>query len=261
MDEIVVKDECELNKPEERFSAFLSYIVKIELIVKSFLKSAFLRSFLKVLGFCFVLAILLFVLILLPSILQHRIKPLSNTKQIPLIQTDSVDRSQRNQKLEKELVQLEKKILSLTPRSYYLVINSAENEFFLCKGKSVIREGKCSTGSYILLQNGDRQKWLFKTPRGEFHVQHKKRSPVWKKPDWAFIEEGLPVPALNHSSRFEYGVLGDYALSLGDGYLIHGTLYQRFLGLPVTHGCIRLNDEDLELIYRALNIGSKVYIY
>jgi len=65
----------------------------------------------------------------------------------------------------------------------------------------------------------------------------------------------------NHFTRFEYGVLGDYALSLGDGYLIHGTLYQRFLGLPVTHGCIRLNDENLELVYRSLQVGSKVYIY
>ena len=40
--------------------------------------------------------------------------------------------------------------------------------------------------------------------------------------------------------------LGDYALALGDGYLIHGTIYKRFLGMPVTHGCVRLNDEDLE---------------
>jgi len=56
-------------------------------------------------------------------------------------------------------------------------------------------------------------------------------------------------------------VLGDYALSLGDGYLIHGTLYQRLLGMPVTHGCIRLNDDDLKEVFNALSVGSKVYIY
>jgi L,D-transpeptidase ErfK/SrfK len=55
--------------------------------------------------------------------------------------------------------------------------------------------------------------------------------------------------------------LGDYALAIGDGYLIHGTIYKRFLGMPVTHGCVRLNDEDLEVIYNTLNIGSKVYIF
>ena len=102
---------------------------------------------------------------------------------------------------------------------------------------------------------------MFKTPKGEFKIRGKVTSPVWKKPDWAFVEEGLPVPSSNHHSRFESGVLGDYALNLGDGYMIHGTLYQRFLGLPVTHGCIRLNDENLELVYKSLLVGSKVYIY
>lgn len=163
--------------------------------------------------------------------------------------------------LEKDIKTLDRKLASKTPRSFYLVINSASNEFTLFKGTQPIKKDKCSTGSYILLKNGDQQQWMFKTPKGEFRIQGKTTSPVWKKPDWAFVEEGMPVPSANHHSRFEYGVLGDYALSLGHGYLIHGTLYQRFLGLPVTHGCIRLNDENLELVYKSLAIGSKVYIY
>ncbi|MCB2208781.1 MAG: L,D-transpeptidase [Bacteroidetes bacterium] len=165
------------------------------------------------------------------------------------------------QQIEFDLAKLDKKLAAKIPRSYYLVINTASNEFSLYKGTELIRQDKCSTGSYILLKNDDQQEWMFKTPKGEFKIQSKTTSPVWKKPDWAFIEEGLPVPSANHSSRFEYGVLGDYALSLGQGYLIHGTLYQRFLGLPVTHGCIRLNDDNLELISNSLSIGSKVFIY
>jgi L,D-transpeptidase YbiS len=124
-----------------------------------------------------------------------------------------------------------------------------------------LKKDICSTGSYIKLKHGDNKKWIFKTPKGEFKILNKTVDPVWKKPDWAFVEEGLKVPSANHPSRFEYGVLGDYSLSIGDGYLIHGTLYQRFLGLPVTHGCIRLNDENLELVYKSLPIGSKVYIF
>ncbi len=164
-------------------------------------------------------------------------------------------------KITKEIAVLDKKLLSKTPKSYYLIINSSSNEFYLYKGKELIKKDKCSTGSYILLKNGEQQQWMFKTPKGEFRIQGKITSPVWRKPDWAFVEEGLPVPSATHSSRFEYGVLGDYAMSLGHGYLIHGTLYQRFLGLPVTHGCIRLNDENLKLVYNALLVGSKVYIY
>lgn len=149
----------------------------------------------------------------------------------------------------------------LVPRSTYMVINSTENEFFLYKNRELIREGKCSTGSYIMLKNGDKQEWIFKTPKGMLSVKGKVTNPVWKKPDWAFVEEGLPIPSANHSSRYEYGVLGDYALSLGDGYMLHGTLYKRFIGLPVTHGCVRLGDEDLKIIFNSLSIGSKVIIY
>jgi L,D-transpeptidase ErfK/SrfK len=163
--------------------------------------------------------------------------------------------------IHRELAALDNKLNARRPKSYYLVINSAANEFSLYRGDQLICRDKCSTGSYVLLKNGEQQQWMFKTPKGEFRIQYKTLSPVWKKPDWAFVEEGLPVPSANHHSRFEYGVLGDYALSLGDGYLIHGTLYQRFLGLPVTHGCIRMNDENLELVYRSLQVGSKVYIY
>ncbi len=164
-------------------------------------------------------------------------------------------------KIKKEITLLDKKLLSKKPKSNYLVINSTSNEFKLYKGDKLVKSDKCSTGSYILLKNGENEQWMFKTPKGEFRIQGKTTSPVWKKPDWAFVEEGKPVPSSNHSSRFEYGVLGDYALSLGHGYLIHGTLYQRFLGLPVTHGCIRLNDENLELVYHSLQVGSKVYIF
>ncbi|MFT6053981.1 MAG: L,D-transpeptidase YbiS [Roseivirga sp.] len=161
----------------------------------------------------------------------------------------------------KELMVLDKKLAANIPQKNYIVINSTANEFYLYKGANLIKKDICSTGSYIKLKQGEGKKWIFKTPKGEFKILNKTVNPVWKKPDWAFVEEGLKVPSANHSSRFEYGVLGDYSLSIGDGYLLHGTLYQRFLGLPVTHGCIRLNDENLELVYKSLPIGSKVYIF
>lgn len=176
-------------------------------------------------------------------------------------QADEAELQSVRQSLTKEIKRLDRKLDSKTPKTYFLVINSASNEFALYKGRELIKKDKCSTGSYVLLKNGDDQEWLFKTPKGEFRIQGKITSPIWRKPDWAFVEEGLPVPTATHHTRYEHGVLGDYALSLGHGYLIHGTLYQRFLGLPVTHGCIRLNDENLELVYNALQVGSKVYIY
>ncbi|MBN2350287.1 MAG: L,D-transpeptidase [Bacteroidales bacterium] len=205
--------------------------------------------------------ILIIIFLLVPEWIQHWVVPVNKVKSDLAFAEDSVQFKKDKKNLEKSITQLDKKLERQIPASYYMVINSSENEFQLYKGKQLIRDGMCSTGSYILLQNGDEQKWMFKTPKGEFKIRSKTTSPIWKKPDWAFVEEGLPIPSANHHTRFEYGVLGDYALGLGQGYLIHGTLYKRFLGLPVTHGCVRMNDEDLELVYRSLNIGSKVFIY
>ena len=161
-----------------------------------------------------------------------------------------------------ENTRLERKLASFIPTQTYIVINTTDNRFLLYRNRKVMREGFVSSGSYTLLKTEDGEKeWIFRTPRGRFTIQGKTTHPVWRKPDWAFVEEGLPIPGPAHPSRYEYGVLGDYALSLGDGYLIHGTLYQRLLGMPVTHGCIRLNDDDLKEVFNALSVGSKVYIY
>lgn len=144
----------------------------------------------------------------------------------------------------------------------YLIINTSDNTFTLFNNGKLAREGICSTGSFVLLDAGDEKKWMFETPKGVLRIQGKTESPVWRKPDWAFIEEGLPVPKhANSYERYEYGVLGDYALSIGNGYMIHGTLYKRFLGMPVTHGCVRMDDPDLEKVYNTLRLGSKVYIF
>jgi hypothetical protein len=183
------------------------------------------------------------------------------TTNIPELKKDAAYKKQVSL-LDKDLQRLSRKFNAYTPGFSYIVINTTDNRFFLYTNKKLVREGFCSSGSYTLLQTAEGSKqWIFKTPKGKFWIQQKITSPLWKRPDWSFVEEGLPIPPPNDESRFEYGVLGDYAMSLGDGYLIHGTIYKRFLGMPVTHGCIRLNDDDLKTIFNTLNIGSKVYIF
>lgn len=163
--------------------------------------------------------------------------------------------------LEQKVRQSRRRLAFFTPKDPYLIVDTSGNEYFLMAGNNIIRWGICSTGSYTLLKASDKQQWIFQTPRGMFRIRSKLEAPIWRKPDWAFIEEGLPVPPPNAAERFEAGVLGEYALEIGQGYLIHGTLYKRFLGMAVTHGCVRLDDEDLHSVYTNLQIGSKVFIY
>jgi lipoprotein-anchoring transpeptidase ErfK/SrfK len=175
--------------------------------------------------------------------------------------TTNVNRAAELKSLNKTLDQLNKKVQRLTPGNAFLIINTTNNTFELYKNNEIIRQGRCSTGSFIHLEVDSTKSFTFETPKGVMTVQNKVTNPVWTKPDWAFIEEGLPVPPPGHSSRREPNVLGDYALKLGDGYMIHGTLYQRLIGSPVTHGCVRMLDDDLEAVYNALPVGSKVFIY
>jgi hypothetical protein len=156
---------------------------------------------------------------------------------------------------------LQTRLSRLVPRDYHMVINTTANTFELRKAEQVVRSGICATGSSILLKSPDKREWIFSTPRGRFTILTKLVDPVWRRPDWAFVEEGKNVPHKNSPERFERGVLGDYAMTLGQGYMIHGTLYQRFLGLPVTHGCVRMGDEDLKVVYGRLSVGSKVFIF
>ncbi len=164
--------------------------------------------------------------------------------------------------LEKDISKLQAKLDKLTPADAYIIINTSENHFYLYKGKQLIRQGLCSTGKNERLVSEERNKeYVFFTPQGVKTVKGKQKNPVWAKPNWAFIEEGLPIPPPGDPSRFESGTLGAYKLTLGDGYMIHGTIYKRFIGQSVTHGCVRLLDEDLEAVYNTLQVGSKVYIY
>jgi L,D-transpeptidase ErfK/SrfK len=168
---------------------------------------------------------------------------------------------QEIKRVEKRIAGAQQKLAALQPKDNYLIVDTSGNEIYLMNSGQVLHKGACSTGKYVLLKVSKKKEYVFKTPRGQFRVQQKQKRPVWYKPDWAFIEEALPIPPRDSSERFEAGVLGDYALALGDGYLIHGTLYKRFLGMPVTHGCVRLDDETLEIVYKGMNNSGKVFIY
>ncbi len=157
---------------------------------------------------------------------------------------------------------LSKQLSRLMPRQPVILVDTARNRLHIVHRQEVILTAIASTGSGTVLDKpGDSQgHWVFDTPRGAFTVQSKLTNPVWVKPDWAFIEEGMTVPR-NPADRVEQGVLGEYALGFGKGYFIHGTLYPRLLGQNVTHGCIRLNDPDLKRVFQLARVGTPLMIF
>jgi hypothetical protein len=71
------------------------------------------------------------------------------------------------------------------------------------------------------------------------------------------------IPPLGSPQRKIPDALGPVKLSLGDGYLIHGThrYNSESIGEAASHGCIRMRNEDVEYLSRIVEIGTPVVIY
>jgi len=178
------------------------------------------------------------------------------------IPSDPKDLKQLQGKFDKRHRQLLAALEKKRPKSAYIVIDQTQNQLLLRKDDAVLLNAKVSAGSGMVLKEtgGKERKWVFDTPRGEFRVLNRVEDPMWKKPDWAFVEEGKPIPRKD-ADRFEAGSLGEYALYFGNGFMIHGTLYERFLGRSVSHGCVRVGRDDLREVWRAAPIGTPIFIY
>ena len=71
----------------------------------------------------------------------------------------------------------------------------------------------------------------------------------------------LIVPPLGTTAREYKGVLGTHRLNLGNGYALHGTNQPSSIGRSVSHGCIRLRNEDIAKLYEIVPVGTPIYIY
>lgn len=159
---------------------------------------------------------------------------------------------------ERELSRLQCKGKVYQRHGLHIVVDTLANRLYLKDGRRVILEAVCSTGSDRQLE-GNGRSWVFRTPKGKFKILSKVRDPVWRKPDWAYLEEGEPIPE-DENLRYEKDMLGEYALGFTESHFIHGTRYEHLLGQNVTHGCIRLGREDLLSLSQQVRIGTPVYI-
>ena len=69
------------------------------------------------------------------------------------------------------------------------------------------------------------------------------------------------IPPYGTTQRRYLGVLGTRRLKLGDGYGLHGTNQPETIGRAVSHGCVRLRNEDIEKLFEMVPVGTPVFIY
>ncbi len=141
-----------------------------------------------------------------------------------------------------------------------ITVDVSKNHAYLFQDGQLLADGPAATGKESVLEHGD-DVWVFHTPRGHLKVLRKVTDPVWTKPDWAFLEAGEAIPPPDSPKRQEKGVMGKYALSLGDGIYLHGTNDPHSLGRNASHGCIRLPAKLIAKMYQVAKVGTDVYLF
>jgi len=108
-----------------------------------------------------------------------------------------------------------------------------------------------------------RQDW--KTPLGKTSVVKKVKDPSWYPPESIRREHaanGDPLPLIVPPGP--HNPLGAYALHLNlpGEYRIHGTDIDKIygIGMQITHGCVRMYPEDVQVLYNSVSVGTPVYI-
>ncbi|MGZ5052724.1 MAG: L,D-transpeptidase family protein [Methylobacter sp.] len=105
-----------------------------------------------------------------------------------------------------------------------------------------------------------RQGW--NTPIGQTTIVAKDANPSWVVPESIHrehAEKGDRLPKVVGSGPDN--PLGLYAMRLGfSGYLIHGTNKPYGIGMQISHGCVQLYPEDIEVLFKKAPVGMTVRI-
>lgn len=100
------------------------------------------------------------------------------------------------------------------------------------------------------------------TPLGTTQIVAKRANPAWTVPESIHREHeilGDPLPKVIPSGPDN--PLGYFAMPLGfTGYLIHGTNKPYGIGMQVSHGCVQLYPEDVEVLFNQVEVGTSVTI-
>ena len=110
----------------------------------------------------------------------------------------------------------------------------------------------------------------WETPTGRFEVLQKIPNPVWVHPVSGdrVEEQGVNNPLGSHWIAFHRDCRGRDAHD-GDAWItikgctttgFHGTPHRWTVGRAVSHGCVRLYNEDVRALYRQVSLGIQVTV-
>jgi len=147
-------------------------------------------------------------------------------------------------------------IIFRTPIGRFRIQSKEEHPMWVPPDWHFIEQARENGLGVVRLERGQRL--------GDLYVSgHDVVSNGYPLPQGELIVRGsaIVIPPVGTHQREFPDVLGDYRLNLGDGYALHGTQAVSQLGRSVSHGCVRLSNDDIARLYAIANVGDEVVIY
>lgn len=125
----------------------------------------------------------------------------------------------------------------------WLVINKSKRTITLYEGSTVSKKYPVAVGNPATL-----------TPSGKFHIACKIVNPAWGGGGYAKpVAGGAPNNPLGKKWM-------GLSINGGGDYGIHGNINAYSIGTYASHGCIRMDNTDVEALFKTIEVNTPVWI-
>ncbi|MGH7998670.1 MAG: L,D-transpeptidase [Brasilonema sp.] len=136
----------------------------------------------------------------------------------------------------------QKSSISLTSGKMLLVVALSDRRVYVYRGDIVIASYPIGVG---------KKGW--ETPIGSFQIMNKKLNPMWRHPITGRVfASGEDSPL---GDRW-IGFWSDGRNQIG----FHGTPDDEVVGSAISHGCLRMRNPDVRLLYKQVSLGTPVEV-
>lgn len=137
---------------------------------------------------------------------------------------------------------------TLSSSVYLIIINTTTNKLTLFKNQNKVTSYSVATGKIV------DEKCI--SPNGKFYVMNKVKEPDWGGGGFADpIKGGDPNNPLGH-----YWMGISAPPRPGHSWGIHGTNVESSIGNNVSHGCIRMYNNEIPILFNTVPVGTNVLI-
>ncbi|MEM6399324.1 MAG: L,D-transpeptidase [Cyanobacteria bacterium P01_D01_bin.116] len=157
------------------------------------------------------------------------------------VASETASKSSSNKPVLASPQQIEAKRLN-APAAKKLVVDLSDRRVYMYRQNTVIASYPIGVG---------KKGW--ETPIGTFEVIHKQEFPAWQHP----ITGKVFAPGANSPLGERWiGFWSDGHNEIG----FHGTPDSELVGSPVSHGCLRMRNPDVRLLYEQISLGVPVQV-